>query len=209
MSIFVQLSDPHIREPGRLAYGRINTAPYLATAVKTILTLPQQPLAVVITGDLTDFGREAEYAHLSGLLSPLPMPVYLLPGNHDDRSQMRASFPDHAYLGTEGFMQYSVCIGEVRMLTLDKLPSDEAFEAYTTSLDAVMRERTAILELNDAIAVLAKSSAKRAATRLRLAAENEQLRSQVEGVAERALAQRIARLQSSLRRTGEEDDDDA
>lgn len=97
----------------------------------------------------------------------------------------------------------------MRMLTLDKLPSDEAFEAYTTSLDALMRERTAILELNDAIAVLAKSSAKRAATRLRLAAENEQLRSQVEGVAERALAQRIARLQSSLRRTGEEDDDDA
>ena len=47
------------------------------------------------------------------------MPVYLLPGNHDDRSQMRASFPDHAYLGTEGFMLYSDCIGEVRMLTLD------------------------------------------------------------------------------------------
>lgn len=119
MSLFVQLSDPHIREPGRLAYGRINTAPYLATAVKTILAMPQRPQAVVITGDLTDFGREAEYAHLASLLSPLPMPTYLLPGNHDDRGQMRASFPNHAYLGTEGFMQYSVCIGKVRMLALD------------------------------------------------------------------------------------------
>ena len=92
----------------------------------------------------------------------------------------------------------------MKMLTPDQRPSDEAFEAYATSLDAMMRERTAILELDDAIAVLAKSSAKRAATQLRLAAENEQLRSQVEGVAERALAQRIERLQSSLRRT---DDD--
>ena len=28
-TLLLQLSDLHIREPGRLAYGRINTAPYL------------------------------------------------------------------------------------------------------------------------------------------------------------------------------------
>jgi Icc protein len=40
---------------------------------------------VVLTGDLTDFGRAAEYEHLAGMLAPLSMPLYLLPGNHDDR----------------------------------------------------------------------------------------------------------------------------
>lgn len=118
-TLLLQLSDPHIREPGRLAYGRINTAPYLAQAVASIGRLPQQPDAVVITGDLTDFGRAAEYDHLRELLAPLTMPIYLLPGNHDDRHQLRASFPDHSYLGASGFVQFSVAVGRLQLIALD------------------------------------------------------------------------------------------
>ena len=118
-TLLAQLSDLHLREPGRLAYGRLDTAPYLAQAVQTLLHLPQAPQAVVITGDLTDFGRAAEYAHLAELLAPLPMPVYLLPGNHDDRDQLRQSFPQHPYLGTEGFVQYSVPVGPLQLIALD------------------------------------------------------------------------------------------
>jgi 3',5'-cyclic AMP phosphodiesterase CpdA len=119
-TLLLQLSDLHIREPGRLAYGRINTAPYLAQAVESILRLPQQPDAIVITGDLTDFGRAAEYEHLRVLLAPLaPVPVYLLPGNHDAREQLRASFPEHSYLGSHGFVQYSVPVGGLQLIALD------------------------------------------------------------------------------------------
>lgn len=122
-TLLLQLSDLHIREPERLAYGRINTAPYLAQAVESILRLPQQPDAIVVTGDLTDFGRAAEYEHLRALLAPLnqvkPMPVYLLPGNHDDRDQLRASFREHTYLGTQGFVQYSVPVGGLQLIALD------------------------------------------------------------------------------------------
>lgn len=118
-TLLLQLSDLHIREPGRLAYGRIETAPYLRQAVATIGRLPQQPDAVVITGDLTDFGRAAEYTHLRELLAPLLVPVYLLPGNHDDRDQLRKSFPDHPYLGTSGFVQYSVAVGALQLIALD------------------------------------------------------------------------------------------
>lgn len=122
-TFLVQLTDLHIREPGRLAYGRIDTAPYLARAVESVLRLPQRPEAVVITGDLSDFGRPAEYAHLAQLLAPLPMPVYLLPGNHDDRDQLRRSFPAHAYMaegvGSAGFVQYAVRVGALRLIALD------------------------------------------------------------------------------------------
>jgi Icc protein len=122
-TLLLQLSDLHIREPGRLAYGRLDTAPFLQQAVDSILRLPQQPDAVVITGDLTDFGRAAEYAHLRGLLARLDMPVYLMPGNHDDRDQLRASFADHAYLGTYmgkgGFVQFSVAVGGLQLVALD------------------------------------------------------------------------------------------
>ena len=118
-TLLLQLSDLHIREPGKLAYGRIETAPYLKRAIDSVLRLPQQPHAVVITGDLTDFGRAAEYEHLRQLLVPLPMPVYLMPGNHDDRQQLRCSFTDHTYLGESGFVQFSVAVGDLQLIALD------------------------------------------------------------------------------------------
>lgn len=118
--MLVQLTDLHIREPGHLAYGRIDAAAYLRTAVRSVLRLRQRPQAVVITGDLTDFGRAAEYAYLADLLAPLDMPVYLLPGNHDDRDQVRRSFPAHHWLGPEGgFIQYSVPVGALRLVVVD------------------------------------------------------------------------------------------
>lgn len=118
-TLLAQLSDLHIREPGRLAYGRLDTAPYLRAAVQTLLRLPQRPDAVVITGDLCDFGRAAEYRHLAELLAPLTMPVYLMPGNHDERSALRAAFPGHRYLGRDGFVQYSVAVGALQLIALD------------------------------------------------------------------------------------------
>lgn len=119
-TFLIQLTDLHIREPGRLAYGRIDTAPYLERAVQSVLRLRQTPDAVVITGDLSDFGRAAEYRHMAQLLAPLTMPVYLMPGNHDDRDQLRRSFPDHLYLcQSDRFVQYSVQVGGLRLLTLD------------------------------------------------------------------------------------------
>ncbi|MFN5542100.1 MAG: phosphodiesterase [Betaproteobacteria bacterium] len=115
----LQLSDLHIREPGRLAYGRLDTAPYLRQAIDTILRLAQRPDAIILTGDLADFGRFEEYAHLRRLLAPLSMPIYLMPGNHDDRERMRQSFPEHAYLGSNGFVQYSVAVGGMQLIALD------------------------------------------------------------------------------------------
>lgn len=119
MTLIAQITDTHIREPGRLAYGRLNTAPYLAAAVEHLIRLPQKPDAVVLTGDLTDFGRSSEYEHLVSLLSPLSMPYYLLPGNHDIRDNLRRAFPGHNYLGDSSFLQYSVTVGDLRILALD------------------------------------------------------------------------------------------
>ncbi|MET1537547.1 metallophosphoesterase, partial [Burkholderia sola] len=112
-----QLTDLHIREPGRLTYRRIDTARYLESSVQSVLALPQRPHALVITGDLTDFGRPAEYVHLRSLLAPLgELPIYLLAGNHDDRDALRAAFPEHAWLRSEGFIQYAVDIGGLRLI---------------------------------------------------------------------------------------------
>ena len=130
-TFLVQITDLHIREPGRLAYGRIDTAPYLRRTVDSVLALRQQPDALVITGDLSDFGREAEYAHLAALLAPLgDLPVYLLPGNHDERAQLRRSFARHGYLQGGGeFVQYSVKVGPLRLIALDTMVPGESHGA--------------------------------------------------------------------------------
>ncbi len=121
-TFLLQLTDLHVREPGRLTYRRIDTAQYLAQAVKTVLALPQQPHAVVVTGDLTDFGTPGEYAHVRELLAPLQdLPLYLMPGNHDDRTELRKAFPEHDYLGQDGFIQYAVDIQGVRLIALDSV----------------------------------------------------------------------------------------
>ncbi|HSV61121.1 MAG TPA: phosphodiesterase [Variovorax sp.] len=125
-TIIAQITDTHIRAPGKLAYGRLDTAPYLEAAVQCVQRLRQTPSAVLLTGDLTDFGRPQEYAHLRHLLAPLRMPYFLMPGNHDDRAQLRASFPEHAYLGAEGFVQYSVNLGAIRVLALDTTEPGES-----------------------------------------------------------------------------------
>lgn len=141
-TLLVQISDLHIREPGRLAYGRINTAPYLEKAVAAINQLPQKADAVVITGDLTDFGRPAEYDHLRDLLAPLTMPVYMLPGNHDERFVLANSFPQQQYLQStldQRFTQYVVPVGPVRLIVLDTSVIGE-------SSGALCAERLAWLE---------------------------------------------------------------
>jgi len=58
-TILAQVSDTHIREPGQLAYGRLDTAPYLSVALRTLMRMPQKPDAVILTGDLTDLGAPA------------------------------------------------------------------------------------------------------------------------------------------------------
>lgn len=118
-TLLAQVTDTHIRAPGRLAYRRLDTAPYLACAVDALLGLPQKPDAVILTGDLTDFGRPAEYRHLAQLMEPLDFPCYLLPGNHDDPDNLRRTFPGHTYLGTGRFIQYSISVGDLRVVALD------------------------------------------------------------------------------------------
>jgi 3',5'-cyclic-AMP phosphodiesterase len=120
--LIAQITDMHIRPEGVLAYGRVDTAPYLARAVQHLLGLKPRPDVVLATGDLVDAGSAGEYARLRALLAPLPMPVYLIPGNHDDRDALVAAFTDHRYLPGGGrFIQYVVEDFPVRLVALDTL----------------------------------------------------------------------------------------
>jgi 3',5'-cyclic AMP phosphodiesterase CpdA len=140
--LLVQLSDTHIRLPGQLAYRRVDTSAFLERAVAAVGRLPQPADAVVVTGDLTDFGRADEYAQLRRLLAPLRCPVYLMPGNHDDGAALRAAFPEHAYLRQSDTDR--VCwvadLGGLRLVALDStVPRASHGEIHAAQLDWLER----------------------------------------------------------------------
>ena len=118
--LLAQVSDMHIKAGGKLSYRVVDTETSLARCVAHVMKLPQVPDAILFTGDLTDFGKPEEYDNLARLLAPLPMPVFLMPGNHDDPRTMRAKFPAHAYLAQrEGRLDYVIDDFPVRIVALD------------------------------------------------------------------------------------------
>jgi Icc protein len=75
--ILAQISDPHID-------GSDAAAEALAAGVRAVAGLRPAPDAVLVSGDLANSAAAEEYAVVHELLTPLEMPVYTLPGNHDD-----------------------------------------------------------------------------------------------------------------------------
>lgn len=140
MSRIVQLTDTHICAPGTLAYGKVDTNGLFEQAVHAIQRLPFSVDAIVMTGDLVDHGRMEEYVRLRELLTPLAgIPLYLLPGNHDDRQVLRQAFPDQPAWMEIGFCQYSIPIGSTQLIALDSIvPRKDA--------GVLCRERLAWLE---------------------------------------------------------------
>jgi len=80
----------------------------------------QNPDAVIFTGDTVQHGQPDEYAHLRELLMPLEAPLYLVPGNRDNKNEMRTAFNDYAYLQANGeFLHYKIEDYDVRLVGID------------------------------------------------------------------------------------------
>lgn len=117
--LIAQISDLHIKSPGGLAYGRVDTAKAFERCVATLNALNPKPDLVVISGDLVDTPSEGEYDHLRHLLASLELPFVSIPGNHDSRELMRAAFPEQAYAFPSGPLDQVTQIGGLDLVLLD------------------------------------------------------------------------------------------
>lgn len=109
--VLAQISDPHIG--GEWAGGGSVTG--LEAIVAAVAATG--PDAVVVTGDLADHATGEEYERTRGLLERLGVPVHVLPGNHDDRAELRRWF-DVGGAGAEP-VQYAVELGPLRLVVAD------------------------------------------------------------------------------------------
>jgi 3',5'-cyclic AMP phosphodiesterase CpdA len=90
--LIAQITDCHIVEPGDLMADRIDPSVGLRQAISALNSLDPQPDLVLATGDLVNDGTPAQYDHLMSMLSEVTAPLLAIPGNHDDRTEMRSRF---------------------------------------------------------------------------------------------------------------------
>ncbi|MEV0250473.1 metallophosphoesterase [Nocardia sp. NPDC050712] len=81
MILVAQVSDTHFDLGDRNAERAARVMQFLAG-------LRHRPNAILVTGDVTDSGRPEQYAQAARALRS-EIPLYFLPGNHDDRAAFR------------------------------------------------------------------------------------------------------------------------
>ncbi|OEY66128.1 phosphodiesterase [Marinobacter sp. X15-166B] len=145
--LIAQLTDLHIKAGGKTAYaGKVDTFAKLERAVAHLNGMRPQPDVVLITGDIGDFGLEAEYRQARLALDGLQMPFYLVPGNHDERGELRKAFPDHDYLFRHNsHLSYTIDDFPVRLVGLDTSVPGKPYGLIEAErrewLDAALREK--------------------------------------------------------------------
>ncbi|OOY34098.1 3',5'-cyclic-AMP phosphodiesterase [Solemya velum gill symbiont] len=91
----IQITDMHMhREPGEIRQSCVNTDDSLAAVLASIKNRGQIPALIAATGDLAQDPHPEIYNRFGQMVSLLDAPVVTLPGNHDDRAMMSASFSD-------------------------------------------------------------------------------------------------------------------
>lgn len=111
--LLIQISDLHLGA----AWSAGDAVPSVRAAIDAVNRFPAAAEAVIVTGDLSESGAAADYELARELLAEVEAPVYVLPGNHDDRARLRRAFA----LPGEGAepIQYAAELGPLRLLALD------------------------------------------------------------------------------------------
>lgn len=115
----IHLTDPHLVAPGTRLHG-LDPGARLEACVRDIAERHADAALCVVTGDIADRGEPAAYTLARDLLACLPVPVHVIPGNHDDRGAFLDAFSD-AQVDDNGFVQTAIVNPAGHFLLLDTL----------------------------------------------------------------------------------------
>jgi 3',5'-cyclic-AMP phosphodiesterase len=127
--LIAQVSDTHIVAKNRHWQAEPLTEIHkrLSKVIGYLNALDPAPDVVLFTGDITDEGDKDAYYYFKELVSPLKFPYFVIPGNHDQREEMRLAFIEEPYMPKRGFIHYSIENYPVRLIGLDTLVEGEAY----------------------------------------------------------------------------------
>jgi 3',5'-cyclic AMP phosphodiesterase CpdA len=121
--LIAQLTDLHLRPCGLAANRVVESNTLVERAFARLAALHPAPDILILSGDLTHCGEPDAYQLLAELLDRyIRMPVFIIPGNHDDRLAMREILGDRlAYAERGPFIHGVVDDFPVRLVLLDSV----------------------------------------------------------------------------------------
>ena len=120
--IIAQITDTHLSDVDAEDPKFGARAENLRACIADINDLDPLPDAVIHTGDITQHGRSAEFAHARALLQTLEAPLYVTPGNRDGRDGVVGAFAVDGYImPDDDFVHYAIDEHPVRLVAVDSL----------------------------------------------------------------------------------------
>lgn len=137
--LIAQVTDIHLGfEPGNPSeFNRKR----LDQVIRKLVAMEPQPDLLLATGDLVDRGDVGSYERLKEAFADCPFPVWPSLGNHDIRDSFCAVFPEIPV--TDGFIQYEVETGALRILFLDTLEEGRHGGAFCETRAAWLKAKLA------------------------------------------------------------------
>lgn len=128
---FLQISDSHLfKNAGKRLIG-VNTEASLR-AVVGLASKEENVTGILATGDLSQDGSVESYRQFSDIVKPLGVPVYWIPGNHDNSYYFH--HPENFPLSSRSVIN----AGNWRILLLDSvIPGKESGHLSTSELDYI------------------------------------------------------------------------
>ncbi|TVP70831.1 MAG: phosphoesterase [Rhodobacteraceae bacterium] len=120
MALIAQLTDPHLRDDGADPFH--DPAQALRHAFAQIAAMDITPDAIVLTGDIIDRSATG-YAHALPLLRQAPVPLWPMPGNHDDPAGFRIALEGWADFAPD-HLSYTAPIADLQLVALDSTLPD-------------------------------------------------------------------------------------
>jgi Icc protein len=121
--LIAQITDLHCREAGKEPMLGCDNNKNIALAIARVNDLLPRPDIVLATGDLTTSGRPEEYKSLAAIIEPLEVPLYIIPGNHDEYRPLLNAFSGKYGLIDDGkdydFIRTVIEDGQLRLISLD------------------------------------------------------------------------------------------
>jgi Icc protein len=151
--LIAQISDCHVTAAVERVADRVDPAIGLRHAIEKLNAFTPVIDLVVGSGDLVNDARTDEYDRLQALLAELTVPFLPLPGNHDDRAELRRRFDVLPDGPPDSPIDHVVDLGDdVRLICLDTtVPGrhdGRLSESQLDWLDATLsaaRDRTTIV----------------------------------------------------------------
>lgn len=94
----IQISDTHLYDDANKDLLGVKTQASFASLTQLLRNDPKKIDLIIVSGDLSQDGKQHSYQRIAEQLGEFKVPVYCIPGNHDNVSEMTAAYPHESML---------------------------------------------------------------------------------------------------------------